>query len=268
MFRGSCPSQIDLDGRLQLPEDFRHEIDRRYDGNFFVTLIDHAIVIYPMSEWEKEKESFLAIPDPDPETRKLFGLASSCGEETSMDTQGRLALPELFHKKAGITSEVFVVGMLNRLEIRDSKEFKDYLRANPLSEDDLQELERLLPPEIVPEFPEPDDQSLGEPRLTQNDFKCLALPVHPQDLLAYIRQESRDKFAVVTAPAKESATEARSAGIKKLACAELRGNLARVIDGMATGHQSEHMRNCKECRDLVSYIRGMAEQAKQAISGG
>lgn len=78
MFRGNCPSRIDEKGRLRLPAEFKHEIDRNYDDNFYITYIPgNGIEIYPMRVWEKIEEQILAIQDSQPVlTRKFLDLTS------------------------------------------------------------------------------------------------------------------------------------------------------------------------------------------------
>ena len=53
MFRGNCPTRLDEKGRLKVPADFKHEIDRTYDGRFYITSFDGKIAkLYLLQEWE------------------------------------------------------------------------------------------------------------------------------------------------------------------------------------------------------------------------
>lgn len=52
---------------------------------------------------------------------------------------------------------------------------------------------------------------------------------------------------------------------KKMKCADFQRDLPLIIDSGGTKEQEEHLRTCDICRDLVSDLRYIAEQAKLLI---
>jgi predicted anti-sigma-YlaC factor YlaD len=48
-------------------------------------------------------------------------------------------------------------------------------------------------------------------------------------------------------------------------CAEFQRDLPLIIDTGGNGTQEEHLRTCDVCRDLVSDLRYIAEQAKLLV---
>jgi MraZ protein len=130
MFRGNYPSRIDQKGRLKLPADFKHEIDLNHNPYFYVTyLYGNGIEIYPMKAWEEIEGRILALQDSELALAKTFlDRAYYYGTSTSMDTQGRIPLPERLCKEAGITNKVVVIGKLTMFEVHGSV-YEDHLRV-------------------------------------------------------------------------------------------------------------------------------------------
>jgi hypothetical protein len=52
---------------------------------------------------------------------------------------------------------------------------------------------------------------------------------------------------------------------KPMKCADFQRDLPLIIDSGGTEEQEEHLRTCDVCRDLVSDLRYIAEQAKLLI---
>jgi hypothetical protein len=51
----------------------------------------------------------------------------------------------------------------------------------------------------------------------------------------------------------------------QMKCADFQRDLPLIIDSGGTGEQEEHLRTCDVCRDLVSDLRYIADQAKLLI---
>ena len=63
MFRGNCPTRLDEKGRLKIPADFKHEIDRAYDSQFYLTSRDKKVIeLYPLKEWEQIEDRLAKLP--------------------------------------------------------------------------------------------------------------------------------------------------------------------------------------------------------------
>jgi MraZ protein len=144
MFRGSCPTRLDEKGRLKMPADFKHEIDRSYDGKFYITSIDGAVIqLYPLKEWEAVEERAASQPISNKVVQKFLGTTSYYGQEAEMDSQGRLTIAERLREKFGLEGEVAVVGKLKHLEIRVLEDFSRDVENNPLTTEEMDELMRM-----------------------------------------------------------------------------------------------------------------------------
>ena len=67
-----------------------------------------------------------------------------------------------------------------------------------------------------------------------------------------------------TAAANDAAIR-NSGRDKQMKCAEFQRDLPLIIDSGGSAEQEEHLRTCDVCRDLVSDLRYIAEQAKLMI---
>jgi MraZ protein len=104
--RGMFPAKIDERGRVKLPTVFKEYLDKFPENRLWVTSLDRAIgQIYPISIW-KETEKFLDsyTDDPDVASRLAFN-AADLGEETALDSQGRLVIPAALRKELGIEDQ-------------------------------------------------------------------------------------------------------------------------------------------------------------------
>ncbi len=143
MFRGNCPTRLDEKGRLKMPADFKHEIDRSYDGQFYITSLDGKVIkLYPLKEWEVFEEQVCSQPISNQTVQKFLNITSYYGQVVEMDDQGRLTIAEWLRNKFGLKGEVAVIGKLNHIEIRIMEEFGKAVEANPLTHGDLDELSR------------------------------------------------------------------------------------------------------------------------------
>jgi MraZ protein len=144
MFRGNCPTRLDEKGRLKMPADFKREIDRSYDGQFYITSIDGTVIqLYPLKEWEAIEERAASQPISNKTVQKFLDTTSYYGQVVTMDSQGRLTIAEWLRNKFGLKGEVAVIGKLKHIEIRVMEEFGRVVEGSPLTPEDMDELARV-----------------------------------------------------------------------------------------------------------------------------
>lgn len=144
MFRGTCPTRLDEKGRLKIPADFKREIDRSYDGQFYITSRDGKVIeLYPLKEWEAYEAKLLAQPPSNQTVQDLINRTSLYGQELAMDNQGRLTIAERLRNKFRLEGEVAVVGKLRWIEICPKEEFEAAVENKLPTPEDKDELARL-----------------------------------------------------------------------------------------------------------------------------
>ena len=121
-FIGKYYHNLDEKGRVMIPASLREVFSRKYtSGKLYLTNapFDKALHLYPFEEWLKMEEKIRSLPKSDEAVmyflRRVIASAVSC----ELDKQGRLLIPYEHRQDAGISSEVVIVGQIERIEIWD-----------------------------------------------------------------------------------------------------------------------------------------------------
>ena len=114
MFLGEFQHTVDQKGRLAIPAKFREELA---DGAVVTRGLDKCLVIYPRIEWETLADKVSRLPQTQPNVRTLSRLLFSGAVDLSLDGQGRTILPQYLREYAGITANVAVIGLYQRIEV-------------------------------------------------------------------------------------------------------------------------------------------------------
>ena len=114
MFMSEYNHSIDAKGRMIVPAKFREAL-----GNDFIVTqgLDGCLFVFPNSEWQVFEEKLRGLPVSNKDARKFsrFFLAGAASVE--LDGQGRILLPAVLRKFAGLDKEAVVVGVGSRVEI-------------------------------------------------------------------------------------------------------------------------------------------------------
>ncbi len=117
MFRGRYEHAIDDKGRLSIPVKFREILKRRKEKELVLTDFDACLAAYPLKEWQQLEEKIRTQSSFRKEFRDFLRLFYSGATESAVDSQGRILIPPPLREKAGLTRDVVIVGVLNRIEI-------------------------------------------------------------------------------------------------------------------------------------------------------
>ncbi|MBU1083267.1 division/cell wall cluster transcriptional repressor MraZ [Patescibacteria group bacterium] len=123
MFIGEFTHSVDDKGRLAVPIKFRGALAQ---GVVITKGLDGCLFLYTKEEWEKVAEKINAMPVSQSNARAFSRLMLGGAMDSVPDKQGRVNLPKYLMAYAGIKSSVIVAGLVNRLEIWDSKVWQEY----------------------------------------------------------------------------------------------------------------------------------------------
>ena len=131
MLIGGSVHTIDAKGRLFFPARFK---DHLWDNIYICRGIEKCLMLFSPEEWEIFSEKIRRQPFSVASRlqRYFFSTAAQC----SVDSQGRLLLPQQLREFAGITKNVMVVGTQSRVEIWDVEEWE----KSQLSNDDVKDI--------------------------------------------------------------------------------------------------------------------------------
>jgi MraZ protein len=137
MLRGNYPARIDSKGRLKVPTAFRRYLEEKHGSAVYLTsLTGECVRIYPMPEWEAIEQRLSLLPSMDPARRKFLDRTNYYGQQSSMDSQGRVLIHPLLRKSAAVVGDVVVLGYLSYLEVWELEKFRQHLLSDPYTEED------------------------------------------------------------------------------------------------------------------------------------
>lgn len=135
--RGSAPTRVDDKGRLKIPTLFRGLIHDQQGADVFVTSVTgESVRIYPMSVWLDIEQRLSKMPANHPSRLKFLDRVSYYGQESELDGQGRIVVPQLLRDSASIVGDVRVFGKIDYLEVWNDERFAQKLARDRWTDDD------------------------------------------------------------------------------------------------------------------------------------
>ncbi len=123
---GEYEHTLDDKGRLTLPSRLRPY----FEGGIVVTKgVDRCLFAFPPEEWATFKANVKANTDLSAKGRQLSRMFFSMAFEATLDRQGRVLLPTKLAQYAGLSRDVTVAGVDDRLEIWDTGEWNRYVSS-------------------------------------------------------------------------------------------------------------------------------------------
>ena len=128
-FIGHHSHSLDTKGRVSIPSEFREVLSERYDERLVLMKhYDRCLVAYPVEEWLHLDEKVRALPQSDPMVIKYKRTYYSSAKVCELDGQGRVLVPPELKSYAGLSREVFIIGLSDKMEIWDAQIWK---KENP-----------------------------------------------------------------------------------------------------------------------------------------
>lgn len=135
MFIGEYKHSIDNKNRVIIPSKYREGL-----GELFMLTkgIDNCLSIYPYSEWAIFEQKLKSLPMTNKNARRFTRFFLSGAVECKIDKQGRILITSSLKEYAGISKDVYFIGMGDRIEVWSSEEWDKYneddFDANELAE--------------------------------------------------------------------------------------------------------------------------------------
>ncbi len=125
MFSGMSNHSIDAKGRVVLPAKFRDELgDAFYVAQGFGT---PCIQVMSKEVFEHFCSQIMQLPAN--KAMILQYTFTATAVEVSLNSQGRVQLPQTLRENAKLDSDALVIGLNNRIEIWSKSVFEDYVNS-------------------------------------------------------------------------------------------------------------------------------------------
>lgn len=126
MFLGTYTPKLDEKGRFFLPAKFREELD---EGLVITRGQEHCLAVYPMSTFVEMTREIAKGPVSVKKVRDYQRMLAAGASDTAADKQGRVMVPPMLRRYAGLGKEIVIVGAITRLEIWDAARWEEYSTA-------------------------------------------------------------------------------------------------------------------------------------------
>jgi MraZ protein len=135
MFRGRVEHAIDDKGRLSIPAKFREVLRKQKDKTLILTSFDDYISAFPLKVWRIIEDRIRSNPVFKRDMRDFLRLVYSSAEDATLDSQGRILIPQALRQRAGITRDVVIIGVMDQIEIWDRARWEARQAAAPSPEE-------------------------------------------------------------------------------------------------------------------------------------
>ncbi len=136
MFIGEYKHNLDDKGRLAIPSKFR---DALATGAVVTRGLDTSLFLFPKEEWDKLAEKLASLPLGQSNSRAFARLMLAGAMDVSLDSQGRVVLPEYLREYAGMKKNIILAGLFNRLELWDEEKWEIYKKKVEADADSVAE---------------------------------------------------------------------------------------------------------------------------------
>jgi MraZ protein len=123
MLLGEYQHNLDIKGRVAVPAKFR---DNLRAGAIITRGLDNCLFIFTASEWEALARKLVALPLAQANSRAFTRLMLAGAMDVEIDTQGRILIPDYLRKYAGLSKQVIIAGLYNRIEVWDATVWAQY----------------------------------------------------------------------------------------------------------------------------------------------
>ncbi|HUR28734.1 MAG TPA: division/cell wall cluster transcriptional repressor MraZ [Planctomycetota bacterium] len=134
MWTGESTHSLDAKYRVFLPKRFQDGLGRDADGNMTAVLsrgFEECLFLYSEAGFQRALDRLQTQAFSSEQHRLMQRLLFSDTYHTTLDTAGRLLLPESLRALAQIQSkEVVVIGLIDRIELWDKTRWAEFKARN------------------------------------------------------------------------------------------------------------------------------------------
>jgi MraZ protein len=136
MFLGTYTPKLDEKGRIILPAKFR---DALAEGLVMTRTQERALAVYTKGAFEELMAPVSSAPTTVKQVRDYQRMLAAGASFEVPDKQGRVTIPPILRKYAGLDRDIVVIGAGTRAEIWDAQAWADYSEASEAGFADLDE---------------------------------------------------------------------------------------------------------------------------------
>ncbi len=129
-FKGSYSYTVDSKGRINIPAKLRKYVSLDANDTFVVTRgFEKCLFVYPLDEWSAIEESIRDLSPSNSQHRFITRTLLQYATESQLDGQSRITIPKELLQFAGIEDQVLILGVLERIEVWNPKDYEEYMKS-------------------------------------------------------------------------------------------------------------------------------------------
>lgn len=136
MFTGEFLHTFDNKGRVIIPSKFREELGETF---YIGKGLDKCLFIYPIETWAEFVGKLKNLSTFNSQERFFIRRFVSGFSECSFDKQGRILIPPNLREFSNLDEEVTIIGVIDRIEIWNKKDWDDYSNNEEFDFDSIAE---------------------------------------------------------------------------------------------------------------------------------
>jgi MraZ protein len=142
-YQGTYSYSVDHKGRISVPAKFRKALAPEADSTYVITKgFDRCLSVYALDQWMDFATALSGLPKTKKKSRNVVRWFMANAERVQVDSQGRIKVPQHLLKYAQIEGDAVIVGVDDRMEIWNKKEYEEHARSVEATiEDDLESLD-------------------------------------------------------------------------------------------------------------------------------
>jgi len=136
MLIGEYTHIIDSKKRLAIPSKIRKDLG---DKAVITRGLDSCLFVFTIKEWQKLVNKLSNLPFGDKDSRSLKRLMLAGASEVSLDSLGRILIPDYLKSYAGLKKNIVIAGVYDRLEIWDKSKWEIFKQQSEKEADNIAE---------------------------------------------------------------------------------------------------------------------------------
>ncbi len=138
---GTYECKVDVKGRLMFPAAYKNQLSEDLDQGFVIkrSIFRKCLELYPMAEWTSESERVNKLNRFRKKNVDFIRKFMAGVKTVELDSTGRLLIPKDLINYGGITKEIVMASVVNKVEIWDKAEYEKAVDYDPDEFADLAE---------------------------------------------------------------------------------------------------------------------------------
>lgn len=129
---GEFPCKVDAKGRLRLPSGLLDQLPNDEQDLFVINRgFENCLNLYPKKVWENKSVQVNQLNDFDQASRRFKRAFFNGASHLRKDGSDRVNLPNQLLAHAGVSGEVVLAAMNDRVEIWSAAEWKKQMEVDP-----------------------------------------------------------------------------------------------------------------------------------------